>query len=101
MDIEKLLRIREAILCFFKLHDQDPTPEIYRMWLNSLDSFEQEQIRELGFENGRQLITFQSYRLEQKGFYIREFLKMQLSPGDFNYFLSISAPVSKEENLVL
>ena len=63
MDIEKLLRIREAILCFFKLHDQDPTPENYRVWLNSLDSFEQEQIRELGFENGRQLITFQSYRL--------------------------------------
>lgn len=101
MEIERLLRIRVAILHFFKLHDQDPTPENYRAWLNSLDTTQREQLRDLAFENGRQLISFQSSLLEQKGFYIKEFLKMHLSPDDYKYLLLISAPFSEEEVFTL
>ncbi len=97
MEHEKLCRIREAIVSFFKLCEQEPTPESYSAWLKTLDVLQRNHLKKLGFEDGRHLISFQCYCLEQKGYFIDEFLKIQLSEDDFDYCLNIGAVVPYQE----
>ena len=99
MEIDKLLRIREAILHFFNLQEKDSSPENYQTWLQTLPRSQKQKIEKLSFEQGRQLISFQSYLLEQKGCLINEFLASYLLEEDYEYFLLISTPPTKKEFL--
>ena len=94
MEHDKLYRIRKAIVSFFKLNAQKPDREHYDAWLKTLDVVQQKQLQKLAFEDGRHLITFQCYCMEQKGYLIYDFLKVQLSQEDFDYCLYIGGVLS-------
>ena len=94
MEHEKLLRIREAIVSFFKIHEKEPSRENYEIWLRKLDETERLKFENLSFERGRQLISFRTYFLEQKGYSINDFLKKHLSQVDFDYCLSIGSQIA-------
>lgn len=96
MEHEKLLRIREAIVSFFKLHEQEPTSENYSAWLQTLDKIQRHQVQKLPFDHGRQLISFRTYWIEQKGYSISEFLRSQLSTEDYEYLMRIGTSFSEQ-----
>lgn len=94
MEYERLLRIKEGILSFLELGIEEPTTQLYAAWLQSLSQQERQGVQKLEFEEGKQLISFQCYFLEQQGYSITSFLKEHLSPEDYDYYLRLSSQPS-------
>lgn len=94
MEYEKLLRIKEGILSFLKLETEEPTPRLYSAWLQSLNQEQRTAVQNLEFEDGKNLISFQCYMLEQSGYSIIHFLKEHLSAEDYDYYLRLSSQPS-------
>ena len=91
MEYERLLRIKEGILSFLKLGIEEPTTHLYAAWLQSLSQQQLKGVQRLEFEEGKQLISFQCYLLEQKGYSITHFLQEHLGPEDYDYYLRLSS----------
>ena len=72
MEIEKLYGSVNHFCCFFKLYEQNSTPDNFQTWLLTLDQSQRKKFDSLDFEKGRQLISLQSYLLERKGVLIRK-----------------------------
>ena len=94
MEYERLLRIKEGILSFLRLGIEEPTTHLYAAWLQSLSQEQQQSVQKLEFEDGKQLISFRCYLLEQEGYSITRFLQEYLSSEDYDYYLRLSSQLS-------
>lgn len=87
-DIEsKLLRIGEAVKRYYSPLDQDPaTLEEFNRWIDSLGGPMRSHFSKDGIDKARGVLNFRRFVLEYRDIGLRDYLKRELTPEDFNYF---------------
>ncbi|GAB3725382.1 hypothetical protein GCM10027594_06770 [Hymenobacter agri] len=93
--LAQFLRWGNATYCYYHHHEADVTEADYLEWLEGLPARTQATMRALGYEEMRDSLPLRRYVLEKNDIGMSDFLKILLSPSDWQaYQASSEATVS-------
>lgn len=88
--LAQLLRFGNATYCYYHFHETDVTEADYLEWLDGLPvaGGAQAKMRALGFEELRDSLPLRRYVLEKNDIGLSDFLRVLLSPADWQAYQS-------------
>ena len=88
--LAQLLRWGNATYCYYHHHHIEATEADYLEWLEGLPARPQAAMRALGFEENRDALPLRRYVLEKNDIGLSDFLKVVLSPTDWQDYQAAS-----------
>lgn len=85
------LRWGNATYCYFHHHDIEVTETDYLEWLDGLPARPQAVMRTLGFEANKDALPLRRYVLEKNDIGLSDFLRVLLSPADWQAYEQAAA----------
>lgn len=84
------LRWGNAVSCYYHHHHVEATEADYLEWLEELPKRPQAVMRALGFEDNKNALALRRYVLEKNDIGLSDFLKVVLSPADWQAYQETS-----------
>lgn len=84
--LAQLLRWGNATYCFYHHHYIEATEANYLEWLEGLPARPQAAMRALGFEAQKEALPLRRYVLEKNDIGLGDFLRVTLSPADWQAY---------------
>lgn len=89
--LAQLLRWGNATYCYYHHHHIEATEADYLEWLEGLPARPQATMRALGFEANKDALPLRRYVLEKNDIGLSNFLRVVLSPADWQAYEETSA----------
>ena len=83
MNIEQLNRITNITMEYYRLPECTPTPENFRLWIESLPEPMKAYHNKQGFEESKGVLNYRRFILELEDIGMTDFMQTHLSPNDF------------------
>ena len=92
--LAQLLRWGNATYCYYHHHEAEVTEADFLEWLEGLPTRTQATMRALGYEEMQDSLPLRRYVLEKNDIGMSEFLKILLSPSDWQAYQASNEAVA-------